>query len=70
MQNKTVYDESFKQKHRLSDNTFTRNRQLNFPTFALYLLNLRKHSNQLELDQFIKTINNKIEASLLNCIKI
>lgn len=29
----------------------------------LYLLNLRKHSNQTELDQFFKTINNKSEAS-------
>lgn len=30
---------------------------------VLYLLNLRKHSNQLELDQFFKTINSKIEAT-------
>ena len=30
---------------------------------VLCLLNLRKHSNQLELDQFFKTINHKIEAS-------
>ena len=29
----------------------------------LYLLNLRKHSNQVELDQFFKTIHNKAEAS-------
>lgn len=29
----------------------------------LYLLNFRKHSNQVELDQFFKTINNKNEAT-------
>jgi hypothetical protein len=29
----------------------------------LYLLNLRKHSNQTELDQFFKTINNQEEPS-------
>jgi hypothetical protein len=29
----------------------------------LYLLNLRKHSNQVELDQFFKTIHDKNEAS-------
>jgi len=30
---------------------------------VLYLLNLRKHSNQLELDQFFKTIHHKIKAT-------
>jgi len=53
----------FKEKHRLSDSAFTRNRQLNFPTLILYLLNLRKHSSQVELDQFFKAIQNKNETS-------
>ncbi|MFK5950852.1 MAG: IS4 family transposase, partial [Methylococcales bacterium] len=42
---------------------FQRNRLLNFPTLFLYLLNLRKQSNQVELDQFFKIINNKNEAT-------
>ena len=36
---------------------------MNFPTLILYLLNLRKHANQTELDQFFKTLANKKEAS-------
>ncbi len=36
---------------------------LDFPTLMLYLLNLRKHSNQTELDQFFKIIQSKKEAS-------
>ena len=51
------------EKHRLSSRAFTRNRLLNFPTLILYLLNLRKHSNQVELDQFFQTINDKKEPS-------
>jgi hypothetical protein len=51
------------ERHRLSVTAFTRNRLLNFPTLVLYLLNLRKHSNQVELDQFFQTINNKNEPS-------
>lgn len=54
---------SFKQKHRLSDTAFTRTRSLDFPTLILYMLNLRKHSNQTELDQFFKTLLDKKEAS-------
>ncbi len=54
---------SFKQKHRLSDTAFTRKRSLDFPTLILYLLNLRKHSNQTELDQFFKTIQGEELAS-------
>ena len=48
-------------KHRLSDNAFTRSRRLNFPTLILYLLNLRKHYNQVELDQFFnkRTVKGK-----------
>ena len=53
----------FKEKHRLSDSVFTRNRQLNFPTLILYLLNLRKQSNQVELDQFFKINNETSKAS-------
>ncbi len=51
------------EKHRLSSTAFTRNRLLNFPTLILYLLNLRKHSNQVELDQFFQTINGGKEPS-------
>ncbi len=51
------------EKYRLSSRAFTRNRVLNFPTLVLYLLNLRKHSNQVELDQFFQTITGKKEAS-------
>lgn len=47
----------------MSTRAFERNRQLNFPTLILYLLNLRKHSNQVELDQFFKTIKNEKDAS-------
>ena len=50
-------------KYRLSKTAFTRNRTLNFPTLILYFLNLRKHSNQVELDQFFKGVNNEKEAS-------
>ncbi len=50
-------------KYRLSKTAFTRNRTLNFPTLILYLLNLRKHSNQVELDQFFKGVNCKNKAS-------
>jgi hypothetical protein len=42
---------------------FTRKRSLDFPTLILYLLNLRKHSNQTELDQFFKTIKDEKLAS-------
>lgn len=47
----------------MSDRAFTRNRSLNFPTLILYLLNLRKHANQVELDQFFKAINGNNEAT-------
>ncbi len=40
-----------------------RDRSLNFPMLFLYLLNLRKHSNQVELDQFFKIVSDKKEAS-------
>ena len=56
-------DDLFKEKHRLSDTAFQRNRVLNFSTLFLYLINLRKHSNQVELDQFFKVIKDKKEAS-------
>ena len=61
--NKTINTSDFKQKHRLSETAFTRKRTLDFPTLILYLLNLRKHSNQTELDQFFKTLQGKKEAS-------
>ena len=61
--NNTINKSSFIQKHRLSETAFTRNRSLNFPTLMLYLLNLRKHSNQVELDQFFKTLNAGKEAA-------
>jgi hypothetical protein len=48
---------------RLSVTAFIRNRTHSFPTLILYLLNLRQHSNQTELDQFFKLINKEKEAS-------
>ena len=59
----TINNPLFLEKHRLLKNAFTRNRLLNFPTLILYLLNLRKHSNQVELDQFFKAINEEKIAS-------
>ena len=59
----TTNNPLFLEKHRLLKNAFTRNRLLNFPTLILYLLNLRKHSNQVELDQFFKAINDEKIAS-------
>ncbi len=61
--NNTLSDLSFIDKHRLSNTAFIRNRSLNFSTLILYLLNFRKHSNQVELDPFFKAINHKKEAS-------
>jgi len=57
--NNTINSFSFMDKYRLSKTAFTRNRTLNFPTLILYFLNLRKHSNQVELDQFFKGVNNE-----------
>ena len=59
----TINNPLFLEKHRLLKNAFTRNRLLNFPTLILYLLKLRKHSNQVELDQFFKAINDEKIAS-------
>ncbi|NOQ35413.1 MAG: IS4 family transposase [Methylococcaceae bacterium] len=61
--NNTINSLSFMETYRLSKTAFIRNRILNFPTLILYLLNLRKHSNQTELDQFFKVINKEKEAS-------
>lgn len=36
---------------------YNHKRSLDFPSLILYLLNLRKHSNQVELDQFFTTID-------------
>ncbi|MDO8845736.1 IS4 family transposase [Methylicorpusculum sp.] len=44
--------ETFKLKHRLSENSFTRTRKLSFPTLIAYFLNLTKGSYQQELDTF------------------
>lgn len=61
--NNTINSLSFMDKYRLSKTAFIRNSILNFPTLILYLLNLRKHSNQTELDQFFKIINKEKEPS-------
>jgi hypothetical protein len=61
--NKTIHSELFKEKHRLQKTAFERNRTLNFPTLVLYLLNLRKHATQTELDQFFKNLDTKTQAS-------
>ena len=49
--NNTLNSFSFIDRYRLSKTAFIRNRTLSFPTLILYLLNLRKHSNQTELDE-------------------
>jgi hypothetical protein len=49
--------DSFKSEHRLCEQSFTRNRKLDFSTLVLYLLNLRKSAAQVELDQFFKAID-------------
>lgn len=61
--NIAINDPAFKTRHRFSDTAFTRNRSLNFSTLIHYLLNFRKHSNQVELDQFFKHLHAKSEAS-------
>jgi hypothetical protein len=61
--NNTLNSFSFIDRYRLSKTAFIRNRTLSFSTLILYLLNLRKHSNQTELDQFFKVINKEKEAS-------
>jgi hypothetical protein len=61
--NNTLNSFSFIDRYRLSQTAFIRNRTLSFPTLILYLLNLRQHSNQTELDQFFKLINKEKEAS-------
>lgn len=61
--NNTINSLSFMEKFRLSKTAFIRNRILNFPTLILYLLNLRKHSNQTELDQFFKILNKEKDPS-------
>jgi len=40
-----------------------RNRRLNFPTLVLYLLNLRKQSSQIELDQFFKHLDEQKQSA-------
>jgi hypothetical protein len=45
-------DETFIQKHRLSDTAFTRSRKLDSKTLVTFLLNHRKGATQTELDRF------------------
>lgn len=61
--NNTINSFLFMDKYRLSKTAFTRTRILTLPTLILFLLNFRKHSNQVELDQFFKNINKEKEAS-------
>lgn len=61
--NNTIENPSFKDKHRLSETAFTRKRSLDFSTLILYLLNLRKHANQAELDQFFKHLKGSESAT-------
>ena len=46
--NKIIGSESFKEKHRFSEQYFTRERCLSFSNLILYLLNFRKYSNQVD----------------------
>jgi len=51
------FDDKFKQKHRLTENSFTRTRTLPFTTLVTYFLNLTKGSYQQELDNFFAVMN-------------
>lgn len=55
--NETLFSDAFKQKHRLTKNSFTRTRTLPFATLVTYFLNLTKGSYQQELDNFFAVLN-------------
>jgi len=61
----TINSLEFKHKHRLSDTAFTRNGKLNFTDLIYYLLNLRKHSSQVELDQFFTHLQGRTPKTIL-----
>jgi hypothetical protein len=46
----------FTHRHRLNDSAFTRERKLPLPVLVRFLLNLRKGSNQDELDRFFEVL--------------
>jgi hypothetical protein len=54
---KTLINESFIKRHKISKTDFTRKRSLPFATVFIFLINLLKSSIQNELDKFFKTIN-------------
>lgn len=51
-----LYSQELKDKHRLSDKAFTRNRKLPFHLVILFIANFIKGSLQDELDQFFQAI--------------
>lgn len=53
-----IFSENFLSRHKQSQQNFTRNRCLPFPTMIFFLMNLIKGSLQDELDYFFKAINN------------
>lgn len=61
--NQTILSPDFQQKHRLSDRAFTRQRKLTFPNLVGYLINLRKQTNQIELDQFFHHLHDTAYAT-------
>ncbi len=48
--------EAFKERHRISEKSFSRKRTLTFPIVTLFLLNLVKRALQDELDEFFKVM--------------
>ena len=55
--NKTIENDDFIARHRLSPKAFVRKRRLTFKTMILLLINMLKGSIQDELDHFFKAVN-------------
>jgi len=54
-------DSTFINKHRLKPTAFSRKRSLDFSTLFLFLLNFRKQSGQVELNQFFQQVVSSIK---------
>jgi len=51
-----IGSDEFKQRHRISDKAFSRQRILTFGCIILFLLNMVKHATQDELDEYFKIL--------------
>jgi hypothetical protein len=57
---------AFKERHRILQKSFTRNRTLTFPIVILFMLNLVKRALQDELDEFFKALDgSKVAARIV-----